>query len=62
MAAGVEGEWGAAWGGVFEVRFEVETRWLERGRGLGAFLVMPAAKRIGRSACATERRAVRQGD
>jgi hypothetical protein len=43
MAAGVEGEWGASWGGVFEVRKSLRCRydWLERGGGLGGLLVVP---------------------
>ena len=42
MAAGVEGEWGAAWGGVFEVSsFGCSGGWLERGGDLGGLVVVP---------------------
>jgi hypothetical protein len=42
VAAGLEGEWGAAWGGVFEVRGErCSGGWLERGGGFGGLFGVP---------------------
>ena len=63
MAAGVEGKWGAAWGGVFEVRVLRRSGGrLERGSGLGDFSGCREGKAHRQSACATERQAVVRSD